>query len=134
MEYLGVQTQPPEIGGLFKKGIVNGDRYTLRTLVRRSLQDVVNTFQNDTYLLRKLSEAEDRDSSSSAYSAIDSRLTRAVQFHLTNREPNERVRGAKITTLSVADLTTRKARCVIVVKAWGCEVRESLELTIPIGA
>lgn len=123
--------QPIRVGGVLKKGIVEADRNTLRRLIMRALKDALPMIESDPYLIRKLALAEGEDDPGKAYSSIDARVARAVKFHLDNRAPNERVRGASITCMSEADLTTRGARCIIKVRAWGHEVRECLDLKIP---
>lgn len=124
-----VSAEKAEVKGFFKRQ--TGDAMTLKLFVRRALKDAMQTLQADPYLRRALDEIENQDDIARAYHEIDNYIAQSVEFYLRNRPKNDRVRARKVTCVSATDLTTRRARCIVIVVAWGHMRREIIDLELP---
>lgn len=127
------KTKPPAAParsrGLF--GRPPGDLVTLKLIVRRSLKDAKQSLEADNYLRRLLDEVENQDDIAKAYVEIDTYIAQAVDFYLRNRKKEDRVRANKVSCVSATDLTSRQARCIVTVVAWGHMRREIIDLELP---
>ena len=128
---VGTVEKPKKKRTMFAKKVEAPNPVTLTIFIRRALRDVGETIQADPYLKKRLARLESQGDLKRAQGRIDYAIAKAVDFNLRNREPNDRVRARRVSCVSAADLIKRTARCIIIVEAFGHELREVIDLELP---
>lgn len=124
---------PPKQAAPPKKSPPEKDPLTLAKLVIEAAADVRVLVKSDPHLKRMIKDLAACDFIDAEDSAleVDAYISHLVAKYLTNPARKPRMRFPVVKASAVCDMRTKKARCIIKVRAWGHTVRVCEDLALP---